>query len=121
MLIGEDVKVGTMPHRGQILVLSQQIGLRVLLRLNLKRMGHAIDIVTTRTEVMVIIDYQKQIPDLVILDLYLSDEPGLKLAADLRALHSQLPILLIPPHNQTPIVSQEDLRTTNELCDNILH
>jgi DNA-binding response OmpR family regulator len=104
-----------MPHRGQILVLSQQIGLRVLLRLFFTRAGYDIDIVTTRVEAKVILDYQKQIPDLVILDLYLSDEPGLKFAADVRALHPQLPILLVPLSPRNTAVSGEDVQAAAEL------
>lgn len=109
-----------MPPRGHILVLSQQLGLRVLLRLFFTRAGYAIDIVTTRVEVKVILDYQKRIPDLVILDLYLDDKPSFEFASQLRALQPQLPILLIPPHDQSRVVSQDDLGTAEQLGVKIL-
>ena len=110
-----------MLRKGHILVLSHQIGLRILFRLFLKRLGHSIDIVTTRTEAMFIIKDGRDMPDLVILDLYLDNESGLKLASDLRALHPQLPILLIPPRDHPPpLVPQEDIDAAAQMEVNIL-
>lgn len=104
-----------MRRKRQILVLSQQIGLRVLLRLFFKRMGHSIEIVTTRTEAMSIIEYQKERPDLLILDLHLSEESGLKLASHVRVLHPELPMLLIPSRLPSYLVPQEDIHAAAQL------
>jgi DNA-binding NtrC family response regulator len=118
--ISQKAELGAgMWRKWRVLGVSQHIGTRTLLTIRFKRGGHDVEVVSARAEAMDII--AKQIPDLVILDLYLSDEPGLKLAADLRALYHQLPILLIPPYDQTRTVSQDDLRTAKELCVTILY
>lgn len=109
-----------MRPKWQILVLSHQIGLRVLLRIALMRMQHPIDIVTTRIEAMVALRHLNKKPDLVIADLYLNDEPGLTFAADMRALHPQLPIMLIPTYEKTVTVLEEDLHTAAQLGVRIL-
>ena len=101
----------------RVLVISQHIGLRTLLTVVLQRGEYHVDAVTSRAEAMPIL--LKHMPDLVILDLYLGDEPGLDLASDLRASHPTLPILLISSTVLDSAVPEEDIHSAAQLGINI--
>jgi CheY-like chemotaxis protein len=101
----------------RVLVISQHIGLRTLLTTLFKRGGHHVDAVTSRAEAVPIIAHG--LPNLIILDLYLSDEPGLDLASDLRARYPQLPMLFISSTVLDAPVPEEDIHAAAQLGINI--
>lgn len=101
----------------RVLVISQHIRLRSLLTVVLTRSGYEAEAVISRAEAMPIVT--KEMPDLVILDLYLGDEPGLDLASDLHALHPQLPMLLISSTVLDSALPEEDIHAAAQLGINI--
>lgn len=105
-----------MPRKLHVLVVSQSIGRRTIATISFTRGGHHIEAVTSRDEAMPLIAQQQ--PDLVILDMYLKDEPGLKLAADLRTLYPDLFMLFAPQQNE--VVLEEEIQAAAELGISVL-
>jgi CheY-like chemotaxis protein len=116
--VGEEAGLGTsMRRKWHILVVSHQIAMRTLLNILLTRIQQNVEAVTSRAETMAIIE--QKLPDLVILDLYLADEPSLAFASDLRALYPQLPILLIS--SPAEAATDEDIHSAAQLGFKVLN
>ena len=106
-----------MRHRGHFLLISQHIGLRTIATISFTRGGRHIEAVTSRDEALPLIAQQQ--PDLVILDMYLKDEPGLRLAADLRALYPDLLMLFATQQNE--VVPEEEIHAPADLGISVLN
>jgi CheY-like chemotaxis protein len=105
-----------MRRKLHVLTVSQSIGIRTLATICFTRGGHHIEAVTSRAEAMPLIAQQQ--PDLVILDMHLKDEPGLRLAADLRTLYPDLLMLFAPQLNE--VVLEEEIQAAGELGISVL-
>lgn len=101
----------------RVLVVSGSVGRRTLLNLMLTRSRHHVETVPSRAEAMPLVGKAK--PDLVIIDLYLSDEPGLDLASDLRAMHPMLPMLMVSSSVLDDAVPEEEIHAAGQLGINI--
>lgn len=101
----------------RVLVVSDSVGRRSLLNVVLTRSKHDVETVMSREDAMPLVAKNK--PDLVILDLYLKDEPGLDLASDLRALHTDLPMLLVSSSVTDAAVPEEEIHAAAQLEINI--
>ena len=107
-----------MRRKWHILVVSQDIGARMLATITFKRRSDHAEIVTSRDEAMPLI--AQKLPDLIMIGLHLSDESGISLASDLRALHPQIPMLFIPSPTSHSLVSEKDILAADQLGIHIL-
>jgi len=84
-----------MPH---ILVAHTGIGARTLLRIVFERMRYPTEIVASPAEALSAASQHP--PNLAILDLAYDSMSGFDLAAELRALYPNLPIMIFTSHGQ---------------------